>query len=256
MKAELEAFGDGSGYSERRFTKRETDNDTLGKIRRVYGKQRRTAERELERPEAELVAKYAVRLEGFETNQTRLKNFDVALAARNLRGKLQEANGAGAQYETKLYFVSKGETEIRLDGKEVEFRDKSNDHEYTVGETPALNFAPGSVLAFRLRSNAHYRGILLGLESADGRVSVPLPREAFILATERMFFSEPDAEEVGELAGIPETGIIDRNMAPMWDGAGTSDTTRTGSEWIRPSLKDNWNYFVVVIEDEMILRSE
>lgn len=254
VRAEIEAFGDGSEFSQRDFEKRTYSSEALVRLREIYTEQRAAAEKNLEGPRKELIAKYTDHLEEFEKTQTRLKNLDVALEARGIRESLLAERELEDGYGVRLVFAAKGEAEFRYGGSEVSVRTRKSDEHYTNGESSEFKVEPGSVLTLRFRGSAGFRGLIMALESEDGKVSIPIPRSAYKVTPEEMYRAEPTAEQIDKLEEFPESGSPDPKMGPLWDGTDLSEATRHASQWIKPRSQEDWNYFAIVIEDSMIQR--
>lgn len=249
IKTEIEAFGTGEEFDTDAFGERGTENEALENLRSVYFAQRNKIEEELAVPYEKLRTQYVGRLQKFIEQQTTKQDFEAAVAAKARREELLAiADGTVGNFTAVLHFVSKGDVEIELDGDDVRFSNESDDDEYIMGTTRELTFRSDSILLFKIRSHANFRAFVGALENEDGSLSMPFNREDYRVISERMFRSEVDAEEIGNLDSVPEQGVIDRYMPPMWEKAEIADSTKAASEWVRPPLKNEWNYFAILID--------
>ena len=195
----------------------------------------------------------------FETRQTKLQNFDVALSARKERESLKSNGSVVAptkSFKGRIHFLAKGDIELQLNGKNLSFRNESDNDEYVCSETRPEEFKAGDVILIKVRATASFRGAILAIESDDNSVAVPIALTDYKTLKSAFNKNNLNASEVQQIQENPRPGPVDRIMRSMWEERKISAPSRNGSEWMRIDDADGWHYYAVAIRPEMIVPVE
>jgi len=268
VKAEIDGFGNGSNFSPEAFKERQTDNPALSSLRRKYLAERDRLRNLGKKAREELLAKYQTALQSLESQQTQSGQVELALQVRNVREALAEDarfNDEGGvvagnrSVSCQVHLVAKGDIELTLNGSRLSYRNVADQRKkYVDGTVRPTMVRAGDILRLKMRSEVVFRSLIIGLESEDGDLAIPIKLDDYRYlgigddVGEKL--SKP--EEILRLSERPDLGNPDHLMSDMWLAKSFSKECRDQSEWIKIGPSSEWYHYVVVIRDDMFVPVE
>ncbi|HRQ88413.1 MAG TPA: hypothetical protein PLA50_06430 [Bacteroidia bacterium] len=264
IRKEIEGFGDGSEFDVEAFNSRKTAHPTLKTMREKYLVERERLWTTSMRERREIVAKYSKALLSLEEAETRAQRVEAALAVRAVREglssdlRLHHGNVLAPHVDGikgQIHFVAKGEVELRHGGSKLAYRNTSPDRsKYISGISVPFSCKVGDVVVVGMRSTAVYRSFIMAIESEDGQTAIPISAASYRYLGIDLSPSaqNPAPKTLGKIATVPNDGRPDDDMVAMWNDRKFSVESRTGSEWIKSGPGDNWHYYAVVIDPDML----
>lgn len=272
VKAEMEAFGDGSVFDPKAFDDRVTDFEALENFRTTYRAERERLRGLGKGQREELLKSFQARLLGIERHFTESGDLEAAVWARNARESLEsdsrfadepERVPEQAPFEGRIQFVAKGDVEIRHNGSHLSHRNSApaeKRDQYIDGIIREVDFRSRDVIQIRMRSTVAYRSFIMEIESVDGTIFVPLRLEDYRYLGEG---EGRDADSLGldreailQIEDYPERGEPDPNMRGMWQKRSNKAESPAGSEWVKCGPGLEWHNYAIVLRPEMFETTE
>lgn len=264
IRRELEAFGDGSGFSRPEFNERKASHPPLEALRLKYLSERKRLSASGQKERDRLLAEYRLALGTAQQEQTKLGNVDSALAIRDEADALNDDPRFKAAPEddsilAKIHLVAKAEVLMWLNGVPLSYRNQASDsNQYVDATTSDVLISPGQVLYFRMRSNVVYRSFILTMESKGGTVAIPMTVDdiRYLGAVAEGSAPEADTSAVIKQDQRPDKGRPDDDMLAMWNAKPISAQSRQTSEWAKSGPGSEWHAYAVVVTKEMLQKTD
>lgn len=257
IKKELDGIGDGRAFSEENFKARKSSVPNLQRLRGTYLAQRETTWKNLADQRKNLLKKYVQTLIQFEKEQTKLQNFEAAIAAKEERESVTENNGGPVSnegiFEGSIRFIVKGDIELWHNGERQTFRDESRDKEYIVGETGPLQFKNGDLIQMKVSSSAGFRSLIMFLYNEEKTKYLAFGREDYRIGDREHMSRNVEMEKIDALIDTPAAGPIDPNMSSMWAEMEVANPVRSKSQWAKIEEQDESNYYVCVLDETKLI---
>jgi len=274
VKAEIDGFADGADFDRKAFLKRASENQALEDLRQKYLGARRRMLTQSKDARGALMETFIQALKTLELRQTQAQQLELALSTRRVRETLaddlrfqdlgqQKTEGElePAELEGRIYFVAKGEVELRHNGDKISYRNRAerDDGEgksYVVGETRPRDFKAGDIVLIRMRSQAVYRTMIMALQSEDGSVVMPFKLNDYRYLGEDVRGTDLDREKLLTIVERPAASAGDPDMVDFWNDTEISKEARSASEWVKIGSGDDWHTYAVLIREDALVSQE